>query len=70
MEKPDSKFIDKEDGQVTRMTYPNDKNIGSKLKIGYRVWLYYLSNDKCLAKRVFRKIAAFVEKFKGVGGRI
>lgn len=45
LEKPNSKFINKEDGQVTRVTYPNDQKIGSKLKTSDRVWLYYVNED-------------------------
>ena len=54
MEKPDSKFIDKEDGQVTRMAYPNDKKIGSKLKTGDRVWLYYVSEEVILESKLLK----------------
>ncbi len=45
LEKPDLKFVKKEDGQVTRVTYPNDKKIGAKLKTGERVLLYYVNED-------------------------
>jgi len=45
LEKPNLKFFRKEDGQVTRVTYPNDQKIGSKFKTGDRVWLYYVSEE-------------------------
>ncbi|RJE47202.1 MULTISPECIES: PASTA domain-containing protein [unclassified Dehalobacter] len=48
LEKPHLSFIGKEDGQVTRFTYPNDQKIGSKLKSGDRVWLYYLNEEVIL----------------------
>lgn len=54
LEKQDSKFIDKEDGQVTRMAYPNDKKIGSKLKTGDRVWLYYVSEEVILESKLLK----------------
>lgn len=44
-EKPNTKFVDKEECQVTRVTYPNNEKIGSKLKTGERIWLYYVSED-------------------------
>jgi hypothetical protein len=51
LEKPNLKFVSKEDGQVTRVTYPNDKKIGSKLKTGERVWLYYVNEEVILESR-------------------
>lgn len=43
LEKPDIKFADKEEDQVIRVTYPDNKKIGAKLKTGDRVWLYYVN---------------------------
>lgn len=45
LEKPNMKFISKEDGQVTRVTYPNNQKAGSKFKTGDRVWLYYVNDE-------------------------
>lgn len=45
LEKPDVKFIGKEDGQVTRVTYPDNKKIGAKFKTGERLWVYYVNED-------------------------
>ncbi|MBK5253351.1 MAG: hypothetical protein JJE03_02580 [Peptostreptococcaceae bacterium] len=45
LEKPSLRFVRKEDGQVTRVTYPNNKKIGSKLKTGDRVWIYYVNEE-------------------------
>lgn len=45
LEKPSLRLISKEDGQVTRVTYPNNQKIGSKLKTGDRVWLYYVDEE-------------------------
>lgn len=48
LEKPNIKFVGKEDGQVIRVTSPNDHKIGSKLKTGDRVWLYYVNEEVIL----------------------
>lgn len=45
LEKPSLEFICKEDGQVTKVTYPNNQKTGSKFKTGDRVWLYYVSDE-------------------------
>lgn len=49
LEKPSLKLVSKEDGQVTRVTYPNDQKIGTKLKTGERVLIYYV-NEEVLSK--------------------
>lgn len=54
LEKPDLKFIDKEDGQVTRVTYPNNQKIGSKFKTGERVWLYYVNEEVILESKAMK----------------
>lgn len=43
LEKPTIKYIGKEAGLVTRVTYPDDRKISSKVKTGDRVWLYYVN---------------------------
>jgi beta-lactam-binding protein with PASTA domain len=51
LEKPSIEFISKEDGQVTRVTYPNNQKTVSKLKTGDRVWLYYVSEEVILESK-------------------
>jgi hypothetical protein len=51
LEEPSLKYVSKEDGQVTRVTYPNDKKIASKLKTGDRVWLYYVNEEVIIESR-------------------
>jgi len=55
LEKPNLKFLDNEDGQVTRIKYPNDKKIGSKLKTGERIWLYYVNEEVIIASRTLQE---------------
>ncbi len=45
LEKADMKFINKEQNQVTRATYPNDHKIKGKLKVGERVWVYFINEE-------------------------
>jgi beta-lactam-binding protein with PASTA domain len=45
LEKPNVTFADKEDGQVTRVVYPNGQKVGAKLKTGERVWVYYVNDE-------------------------
>jgi beta-lactam-binding protein with PASTA domain len=45
LEHPNSKFVDLEDDQVTRVTYPNQKRIGSKVKTGERIWVYFVNEQ-------------------------
>lgn len=54
IESPHHSFANKEDGQVTRLTYPNDKNVGSKLKTGDRVFLYYVNEEVILESKVLK----------------
>ena len=54
LEKPNEKLLVCEDGQVTRVTYPNDKKIGSKLKTGERIWLYYVDEEVILASKAIK----------------
>jgi hypothetical protein len=51
LETPNLKFVSKTDGQVTRLTYPNDHKIGSKLKTGDRVWLYFVNEQVILESK-------------------
>lgn len=51
LEKPSLGLISKEDGQVTRITYPNDQKTGSTLKTGERVWLYYVNEEVVLESK-------------------
>lgn len=55
LEKPSLKFVNNEDGQVTRVTYPNDKKIGLKLKTGDRVLIYYV-NEVVILESVSIKV--------------
>ena len=48
LEKPNLKFVDNEDGQVTRLTYPNNQKVGPKLRTGDRVFLYYVNEEVIL----------------------
>lgn len=45
LEKPSVTFADKEDGQVTRVVYPNGQKVGAKLKTGERIWIYYVNEE-------------------------
>jgi hypothetical protein len=54
LEKPNEKLLVCEDGQVTRVTYPNDKKIGSKLKTGERIWLYYVDEEVIYASKAIK----------------
>jgi len=51
LEKASVDFVKREDGQVTRITYPNNQRITSKLKTGERVWLYYVSEEVILESK-------------------
>ncbi|MDD2294948.1 MAG: PASTA domain-containing protein [Eubacteriales bacterium] len=54
LEKPDLKFAEKEDGQVTKVTYPNDHKIGSKLRSGDRVSIYYVNEEVILESKAIK----------------
>ena len=54
LEEPSLTLVSKEDGQVTRVTYPNDHKIGSKLKTGDRVRLYYVNEEVILESRALK----------------
>jgi len=41
---PSSYYANKEDGQVTKLAYANGQNIGSKLRTGERVCVYYVDD--------------------------
>ena len=55
LETPHISFANKEDGQVTRITHPNEKAIGSKLKTGDRVFLYYVSEEVILESKLLKE---------------
>lgn len=55
LEKPNLKFVSKVEGQVTRVTFPSDKKIGSKLKTWDRVWLYYVNEEVILKSRSIKE---------------
>lgn len=55
LETPHHSFANKEDGQVTRLTYPNDKSVGSKLKTGDRVFLYYVNEEVILESKALKE---------------
>ncbi len=68
-EKPSLRFSSKEEGQVTRITYPNNQKIGSKFKIGERVWLYYVSKEVLLESKSKKdqKVKDEQEKIEKIG---
>lgn len=45
LDTPDIKHIEREDGQVTKITYPDNEKLTSKQKKGERVWLFYVDED-------------------------
>ncbi len=51
LENPNLSFINKEDGQVTKLTYPNGQKVGSKMKTGDRVFLYYVNEEVILESK-------------------
>jgi Uncharacterized protein conserved in bacteria len=54
LEKPSLGLNSKEEGQVTRLTYPNDQKTGSALKTGDRVWLYYVNKEVILESKLIK----------------
>ena len=55
LEVPHHSFANKEDGQVTRLTYPNEKSVGTKLKTGDRVFLYYVNEEVILESKSLKE---------------
>jgi len=51
LDKPSISYSNKDDGQVTKITYPNNQKIGPKLKTGERVWLYYINDEVILESK-------------------
>lgn len=51
LETPNLKFISLEDGQVTKATYSNNQKIGSKVKTGDRICLYYVNEEIILESK-------------------
>ncbi len=54
LEKPSLRFLENEDGQVTKVTYANKKKIGSKLRAGERLLLYYINEEVILASKTLK----------------
>lgn len=54
LENPNLSFINKEDGQVTKLTYPNGQKVGSKLKTGDRVFLFYVNEEVILESKAIK----------------
>ncbi len=54
LEIPSLRFASVEDNQVTRMMRPNNRRIGSKLKTGDRVWLYYVNEEVILESKAIK----------------
>lgn len=61
LENPNISFMNKEDGQVTKITYPNGQKVGSKLKTGDRIFLYYV-NDEVILESTALKVKNEKEK--------
>lgn len=55
VETPNINFMNKEDGQVTKITYPNGQKVGSKLKTGDRVFLYYVNEEIILQSKALKE---------------
>jgi len=55
LETPHQNLSSKFDGQVTRITHPNEKAIGSKLKTGDRVFLYYVNEEVILMSKALKE---------------
>lgn len=57
LEQPRPAFANKEDGQVIRITHPDGKKVGAKLKTGNRIWVYYVNEEVILESKsiVYRK---------------
>lgn len=51
LETPNPKYVSLEDGQVTKATYSNDQKIGSKVKTGDRICLYYVNEEIIIASK-------------------
>ncbi|SCZ81129.1 PASTA domain-containing protein [Acidaminobacter hydrogenoformans] len=54
LEKPNLKFVNTVDGQVTRVTLPGDKKVISKLKTGDRICLYFVNEEVILESKAIR----------------
>lgn len=54
LEKPGLRFTDKEEGQVTRVTYPNNQKRGAKVKTGDRIWFYYVSEEVIIESKAMK----------------
>jgi len=54
LENPNIQFINREEGQVTRAAYPDNKKLTPKQKKGERIWLYYV-DDKVINESLSMK---------------
>lgn len=45
LEQPNVKQSNREDGQVTRITFPNGQKVGSRLRTGDRICVYYVNDE-------------------------
>lgn len=54
LENPNIQFINREEGQVTRVAYPDNKKLTPKQKKGERIWLYYV-DDKVINESLTMK---------------
>jgi hypothetical protein len=54
LEKPKLIFVNKVDGQVTRVTLPGSKKVSSKLKTGDRICLYFVNEEVILESKAIR----------------
>jgi len=54
LEVPHQIFANKGDGQVTKLTYPNGQKVGSKLKTGDRVFLFYVNEEVILESKAIK----------------
>ncbi|MDP3305793.1 MAG: PASTA domain-containing protein [Erysipelotrichaceae bacterium] len=61
LELPIVSLSKKEDGQVTRITFPNGQKVGSKLKSGDRIWVYYV-NDEIISESKAMQIKRINDK--------
>ena len=74
LETPHEMYANKTEGQVTRLTYSDDRRVGKKIKTGDRIWVYYVDEQVIEAskhilikkeqrgKEVIRKIAEITKE--------
>jgi beta-lactam-binding protein with PASTA domain len=54
LEQPNVVFAEKVDGQVTKLTYSNEKKVGIRLNVGDRIWVYYVNDEVVLASKAIK----------------